>query len=58
MDAENRKLNAENLRLSEVIGRLRVESLNAGYPEAKAVYDEKILSLQSKQQENLRRMRR
>ena len=55
---ENRKLNAENLILSERIGRLRVIEMNEKYLAAKAVYREQIETLKYKQHENLKRMNR
>ena len=58
MSDENRKLNAENLILSERIGRLRVIEMNEKYPAAKAVYREQIEALKHKQQENMKRMNR
>ena len=58
MSDENRKLNAENLLLSETIGRLRIIEMNEKYPAAKAVYREQIETLKYKQQENLKRINR
>ena len=55
---ENRKLNAENLILSERIGRLRIKEMNAKFPEEKSIYREQIAALQYEQQENLKRMNR
>ena len=57
-DDNNRKLNTENLILSERIGRLRIMELNEKYPAAKAIYREQIETLKHKQQENLKRMNR
>ena len=54
----NRKLNAENLKMSEQIGRLRISELNDTSPEANAIYREQIETLKHKQQENLKRMNR
>ena len=58
MSDNNRILNAENLILSERIGRLRIMVLNTTSPEAKAIYQEQISELQHEQQENLKRMNR
>ena len=57
-DDNNRKLNAENLEMSKIIGRLRVIEMKEKYPAAKAVYREQIEALKHKQQENLKRMNR
>ena len=55
---ENRKLNAENLEMSKIIGQLRVIEMKEKYHAAKAVYREQIEVLKHKQQENLKRMSR
>ena len=55
---ENRKLNAENLEMSKIIGQLRVIEMKEKYPAAKAVYLKQIEVLKHKQQENLKRMSR
>lgn len=55
---DSRRLNAENLKKSETIGRLRIIEMNEKYPAAKAVYREQIETLKHKQQENLRKIER
>lgn len=57
MSDNNIKLNAETLKMSEQIGRLKILEMNEKYPAAKAIYREQIETLKHKQQENLKRMR-
>lgn len=53
---DNRQLNAQNLKMSETIGRLRIREMNEKIPEAKAIYREQIETLKHRQQENLKKM--